>query len=243
MVRLRTTFDAGYSLLEMLVVVSILAAVAFVTTGAYTNVIETSGERLVLTEMQEIAAAIRQFKQDTGYFPKTGPFALEEDDGAVTDASLMANFPHSGSTQEARENWFYSTANFYQVLGPVNPLTGSGHMLESWNSETGRGWRGPYLSGVSDGYVDIGNDISIDPPGSPLNGNHVEDVDGIADPFMFRGIDNLLDWSRRPRPDRVEVEKWGRPYLLLEIDEKLSLVSMGPDGDYGTDDDIVLPLE
>ena len=249
----------GYSLLEMLVVISLLAAVAFVTTGAYTHVIEDSGERLVITEMQEIARAIRQFKQDTGYFPKEGPFNLDVvAGGQVTDASLLADFPHSGSTPVRRQIWFDSQVNFYQLMTTVSPLNGTGHLLEEWNEETGRGWRGPYLQGVRDGYIDVGDD-SDDP--AIVNTTGIADVDGIADPFMFRGkalggseVDGgIFDWSRTHRPvntedpPREEREKWGRPYLLLDLGTpaKLSLVSMGPDGEWdnGLDDDIVLPLE
>jgi len=209
--------------------------------------------------MQEIARAIRQFKQDTGYFPKEGPFNLDSAPGGqVTTASLLADFPYSGTTAAKRQNWFNSQVNFYQLMTTVSPLNGTGHLLEQWNEETGRGWRGPYLQGVRDGYIDVG-----DGPNDPaiVSANGIADVDGIADPFMFRGIagggsevdGNILDWSRTHRPvnagdpAREEREKWGRPYLLLNMGTpaKLSLVSMGSDGEWdnGLDDDIVLPLE
>lgn len=247
----------GYSLLEMLVVISLLAAVAFISTGNYRNVIEDSGERLVLTEMQEIAGAIRRFKQDTGYFPREGPFAHGTVAGqSVTDVNL-SGVNHAGATATARQEWFESPANFYQLL--VAPLL-SGHPagLEQWNNETGRGWRGPYLQGVRDGYVDIGDD-----PDDPTNivTRGIPDVDGIADPFLAGDragggaeVDGrILDWARNHRPvnagdpPREEREHWGRPYLFLQLGTPLkwSLVSMGPDGEYdnGGDDDIVLPLE
>jgi prepilin-type N-terminal cleavage/methylation domain-containing protein len=239
---------AGFSLLEMLVVITILAAVAFIAGGALSGVREQANDQLVRTEMQEIAEAIRQFRQDTGYYPKTGPFNLDTaPGGAVTDAILAVGFPHSGSSAAERQNWFYSPANFYQLYTRASPLAGTGHQLENWDPETGRGWRGPYLKGFAEGYLDIGDGINNgtpdgNPGGDPLGGaNTIEDVEGIADPFEHRPVAGLLDWSADPGV--VEREWWGRPYLLFDLDSKPRLISMGPDGQYGTGDDIELRIE
>lgn len=245
----------GFTLLELLVVVAILAATAFVATGTFSGVAEHAEERLVRAEMQQIVQALRQFKQDTGYYPKEGPFALGATAGQeVTDADLAA-VTHSGGSAAERTRWFNSPANFYQLL--VGPLL-SAHVqgLEQWNAETGRGWRGPYLSGFRDGFVDIGDDINPDQNGSAGNPatvavSAVPDVDGLADPFNQRPVagggsevdSTLLDWSSRARPNRTELSRWGNPYLLLTIDGVRTLVSMGPDGIYGNDDDILLRLE
>lgn len=219
----------GFSLLELLVVVAILAAVAFVAGGTFRGVRERANDQLVRTEMQAIARAIRQFRQDTGYYPKTGPF------------DLPAGNP-------AR---FYSPANFEQLLSPISPLAGTGHQLESWDPETGRGWRGPYLQGYAEGFVDIRDGINSgtpagNPAGNPLAGNNIPDVAGVADPFEHRaasvGGDTLLDWSATA--GGTEREVWGRPYLVFGLDSRPWIVSMGPDGDYGTaDDNIVLNIE
>lgn len=233
----------GFTLLELLVVIAILAAISFIAAGTFRGVGAHADERLVLTEMQEIAKALRQFKQDTGYYPREGPFALgATSNQEVTDADL-ATVAHSGSTAAARARWFNSPANFYQLL--VGPLL-SGHVqnLETWNAETGRGWRGPYLRGFADGRVDIGDDInaSVDGiDGDPLTGNSISNVDGIADPFEYRPAGGLLDWTG------VDAgEPWGRPYLFLQnAAGRWVLISMGPDGEYdqGGGDDIVLPIE
>ena len=269
--------EAGFSLLEMLVVVSLLAATAYVATGAYTGFIEDSQEQMVYSEMQEIAAAIRQFKQDTGYYPKTGPFDLQllgTDPGSVEKNCLpdyiKASVPDNLSDNEIRR-WFYSPANLYQLTSQNSPLECTNHQLEDWDEESGRGWRGPYLRGFRDGYVDIRDNINSslvaseiakraegDVSGNPLEGKDIPDVTGLADPFIdsFENVvgGSLLDWSRTRRrlstddadeqTGRDEIEKWGRPYLVFDWNSSPHLMSMGPDGvfDSGTNDDIVLQL-
>jgi hypothetical protein len=217
---------------------------------------DDADERLVRAEMQEIAKALRQFRQDTGYFPQQGPFALDIDSGQVVNAGLPLHA--RGLANAAKRRWFYSPANFSQLLSSTSPLNGSGHQLTEWDAETGRGWRGPYLSGFRDGFVDIGDEINPDQQGE--NGDPttvvvaaILDVDGLADPFLHRSVavvdaavdNDLLDWASLVRPNRTELNQWGRPYLFLEVNGRWSLVSMGPNGEYdqGGDDDIVLPLE
>jgi prepilin-type N-terminal cleavage/methylation domain-containing protein len=241
----------GFTLLELLVVVSILSAVAFIAAGTFRGASEQANDGLVRVEMQVIAKAIRQFKQDTGYYPKTGPFDLDNAVG-VPHVNLPSD---SGSNDTARERWFYSPANFYQLLTATSPLVGTGHQLEAWDPETGRGWRGPYLQGYQDGYLDIRDGINDgtwlgDITGDPLSGNNITDVVGIADPFDFRSVvvggDTLMDWSTTS--GGAERDKWGRPYLFIDLDSggsvvQMGLISMGADGELGTDDDIKLKLD
>lgn len=242
----------GFTLLEMLVVITLLAAVAFVAGGTYLGVHEQANDQLVRTEMQEIAKALRRFKQDTGYYPKTGPFDLQAHGGSVPYANLPA---WAGGNDAARDLWFYSPANFYQLLSRASPLNGTGHLLASWNPETGRGWRGDYLQG-DDGFLDIGAGINSgttpagNSGGNPLApGIHIPDVEGVADPFEHRAVNvggnTLLDWSAVA--NGVERAVWGRPYLVFDLNANPRIVSMGPDGVYGmvngTTDDIELRVE
>ena len=229
----------GFTLLELLVVVAILAGLSFVASGTFRGVAEHADERLVRVEMQQIAQALRQFKQDTGYFPREGVFKLSADGGQV--ASLPS---HTGGTDA---EWFYSPANLYQLLATTSPLAGSGHVLETWNEESGRGWRGPYLTGFKDGSVIIGDDLNPADPdaadnvsGDPTAGTEVDAV-GVSDPFEHKPIGTLFAWSSVPAGDR-----WGRPYLFLQTaanSNRWQLVSMGPDGEYNNADDIILQVE
>lgn len=232
----------GFTLLELLVVIAILAGTAFIASGSFWHVREKSEEALVRPEMQEIARALRQFRQDTGYFPKEGPFALDLDTsigGKVGEDGLPSQVRDLYSTNpDALRRWFYSPANFYQLLTSVSPLAGGGtdHPLAEWDPEAGRGWRGPYLGGFRDGYVDIGDDINRDlndtslPDGqkadnvigdpTAVDNSAIPDVNGLADPFVYKPVagggsgvdDTLLDWNLLHRPadmsDAEEVKKW-----------------------------------
>lgn len=229
----------GFTLLELLVVVAILAAIAFIAAGTYKGVAERTDESLVRTEMLQIAQALRQFRQDTGYFPGEGVFRLSDDGGAIPSDSV------TGADLAEKRQWLYSPANFYQLLDTTSPLPAT-HLLAAWNRETGRGWRGPYLTGFREGQVKIGDGINPPAPnaadnvaGDPLQGTAVT-VDGIADPFEHQqGADGLLGWSGVPANER-----WGRPYLFLRnAAGRWLLISMGPDGEYGNGDDIALAIE
>ncbi len=218
-------------------VVSILAATAFVATGAFQGISQQANDGLVRTEMQEIARAIRQFRQDTGYYPKTGPFARVAEGGMVPNSVDSA--------------WFYSPANFSQLF--IEPTDGSTPIM-AWDINVGRGWRGPYLKGFSEGFVDIRADInSADSPagnvsGDPLSGGDIPDVPGIADPFEHRAESvssgTLLDWVMTAG-GTDPLKTWGRPYLLFDLDSSPTLISMGPNGEYnqGGGDDIVLNIQ
>jgi len=61
----------GFTLIELLVVVSILAALAGLASVAMGSYQQDSEEKITRVEMQRIANAIRRFKADTGYWPKT----------------------------------------------------------------------------------------------------------------------------------------------------------------------------
>ncbi|WDP92769.1 MAG: prepilin-type N-terminal cleavage/methylation domain-containing protein [Desulfobacter sp.] len=243
----------GFTLLELLVVVAILAAVASVGATTFFRVREGAAEQVARMEMQAIAKALRQFKADTGYFPKTGPFNLTSASGGKVSYARLPGY--AGNNDSECALWFNSPANFYQLF--KNPLEDSGHALEDWNPETGRGWRGPYLAGFQEGYLDIRsgvNDTVEGTPygkedGSPLSGANIPDVEGIADPFEHPaeevGGNTLLDWCRSPNNGAPERRVWGRPYLLFYDSSagEWHLVSMGLDGTYGSSDDIQLNIK
>lgn len=223
-----------FTLLELLIVAAILVAIAGIGISNLSRVTDRANDGLVLAEMQTIAKAIRLFKQDTGYYPNTGPFKLSTDDKAK------------------------SPANFYQLLSSESPLP-SGHQLEKWNPETGRGWRGPYLTGFDDGKVSIGSEINnatfsnVNDPNyytelDPTEGNIINNISGIADPFTHKPENLFLKWKFRywDKKDREwkdkERDEWGRPYLVFDLQGQPFLISMGRDGEYGTADDIILNI-
>lgn len=74
-IRFHKPAQSGFTLIEMLVVLSIMAVVAGVGVQALNGVTNSVKDDLARTEMNEIASAIQRFHADTGYWPKQGPFA------------------------------------------------------------------------------------------------------------------------------------------------------------------------
>lgn len=202
---------SGFTLLELLIVVSLLAVVATTVVVAYQNVDDDAGLNVARHEILQIKDALLNFRRDTGFFPKQGPFnILGEGTGRVLvgdsggPSHLPSDVPPAQST-----DWFNSPANFWQLYGrdepcpnlllpssnPRSPICGmelnftSGnlHPLESFNPDTRRGWNGPYLKRFGEGMVEISDGLKGDGSGSPIDDNNatrLQQVRGVADPFQ-----------------------------------------------------------
>ncbi len=226
--RIRNGCEAGFTLLELMVVTAILMALAGGVALSLSNAEETAKIQIARHEMQQLKQALLQFRRDTGHFPTPA-----------------------------------SPADF-SALYDIKAET-------AWNIDTGRGWRGPYLSRAGEGYVDIGDELSQDGcSGIPVNGNSLV-VPGVADPFDHQPVipgsyaiceenekneNCLLDWRTTPDDGDEDDEDGdkaydhhGRPYLLFDLQapnalpagyasaeeyvrERARIVSMGPDGRY-----------
>ncbi len=257
------TRQTGFSLLELLVTISILAAVAGIGTSLYLPSINSASTKVARAEIVEIIKAIKQFKKDTGYYPKQGPFALSGSAiGQVDIDSIPVLDSGDPSTNTVKEYWFNSPANFWQLY--ITPIKNnvSGDEVMPWSADTGRGWKGPYLQNKRE-LVDIGNSLSIQdvnnpalspiprygiPVGVLLNSGSLKNIYGIADPFIndsevvVNEVDSdnlLLDWhilhtlSGGYSPDEHDLTRYGMPFLLMYKNGKPRLISMGPDGEYG----------
>ena len=203
----------GFTLLELLVVMAIMAIVAGSVIATLGGTGEHATEQVAQAEMAELKKAILQFRRDTGWLPKQGPFSLQG--LSLQGAAILP------SGKDAA--WFDSPANFYQLFeNPLDPA----HPLAAWNPDTGRGWHGPYLSRGGPMLVTMGQDL---------------EVPGVADRFAHPPDGGLYAWRTSQGP----LSRWGRPYLLLDIDlPQPYLLSFGPNGRYesGAGDDIVLFL-
>lgn len=69
----------GLSLLELLVVVSILAAIAGIGTAYYDSIGEDKKDDLTRIEINQLAAAVKQFHTDTGTWPGFADVDLDGD--------------------------------------------------------------------------------------------------------------------------------------------------------------------
>ena len=130
----------GLTLLEMLVVMGVLAAVAGVGVQLLTGVQDEAEETLARAEMRNLAAAIRAFRRDTGYWPRQGPFAAAATGTEPADMSQLFVQPNDGTDD-----------------------------ILPWASAAGAGWNGPYLSELDAVSVTVGP-MGADGAGDPETG-------------------------------------------------------------------------
>ena len=117
-------YAKGFSLIELLAVVLVLAILSTIALTAFDGVDDEAALELTKTEMTELAKAVRRFKQDTGHYP--------DEANLISDEKKLAllHFCHDDPS---------GTAASYDVN------------CKGLDKDTGIFWRGPYME--SDGYV------------------------------------------------------------------------------------------
>ena len=236
--------STGFTLLELLVVLLIIAVVAGGAVMLSENVDSHAQESLVQNEIREVRAAILRFEQDTGFLPKMGPFAWKFVGG------------HTNSSKD--RTWFESPANFSQLFR--EPCDALGNPVLPWSVDRGRGWRGPYLRQDGEGYVDISDDLQLDGTGNPV-GTGIPPllrIPAVADPFDHPPVKVAevwyLAWHLEPVHSAVganqitdALDRHGRPYFLFDLNDRRNarLVSCGLNGKYesqgaGRRDDVIV---
>lgn len=155
----------GFTLLEMLVVISLMALVATIGLFSYEGAQDESRVDGTKFEMLELKKALLQFRADNGAFPCT---VYNENDRpyelvianmlgfTLSGISFPAGLDDSAGDAADRRAWCETNALQMLRIFPFDerdndPSTGSyidpvstAHPL--WNSDSKRGWRGPYLS-------------------------------------------------------------------------------------------------
>lgn len=217
----------GLTLLELLLVVAVMATVSGGLVVSLGSNLDASYARLAQVERAELERALRQFVADTGDLPLRGAFALEGDGGLV---------PRPASPPADFDDRAYAPGNWEQLLTGRSPLEGTGHPLAEWNPDTRRGWRGPYLTRVADGWVYAPDDV-VAPAGTTLP------VRGVAGPWSadypwFLDLDGFAAGRR--------LAERGAPYLHnFGTGDPAWFRDAGPNGVHegGTNDDVTVALE
>ena len=243
----------GFTLLELLTVVAVVAVIGGLVVLALGGLRGKVQADVSGYEMRAMHDAIKAFRRDTGYYPKQGPFALTADGGQVdpTNASHWPSFL-AAATSVQRTNWFLHPGNFYQLVLAQSPLNGTGHVLETFRPQTGRGWRGPYLKDGAAGTV-AGDAGQYDPashahtpaswnPGdwNGVGGTSVANMIFVCDAQMGKPG----DFPVRQLGEVTGYAEFGRPYFYFLSGSAAWLVGMGPDRTYqggsAASDDVVL---
>ncbi len=138
--------QSGFTLLELLVVITLLGIVAGAVVLGYEGVQDQGREDVTRFEMAEIRKALLQFRRDSGsnQFPGQGVYDCTDsfNGGSDTDANTAMTFPaEAGSTNAEKITWCQSTTNFWMLF--TDPFGRSED--DQWNEDTKRGWHGPYI--------------------------------------------------------------------------------------------------
>lgn len=186
----------GFTLVELLVVCSILAALSVTAWGTYLGVQESNEDAIARTDLMRLANALRRFRQDTGYYPGQGPFVLAATAQVEADCSASDGILRSWAepTDDAvRDDWFKSPANIAQLLSaPSICLKHPQAHLRRWNPDTQRGWHGPYFDTSLRDWVDHGKDLNAPiggvpyGDGDPQAGEKILDIPAYGNGSRFR---------------------------------------------------------
>lgn len=224
----------GFTLLELLVVVTILAAVAGIAYGTMGGVQQRLDDDADRVQIAEVARALRQFRADTGFYPRQGPFALPADGGvALADcAPAPACFASPANLGQLFTAPCLDTSAPAQPFGFVVPDCAS---APSTSAAEPRRWRGPYLqtnAGGSLRYVDVGDGLGADGTGSPLAGAHLR-VLGQPDAHRNTGADpaGWFNWYQQIAAPAADSLMSRRPILFIAV-APARVVAFGPDGQY-----------
>lgn len=124
--RIRVSRIQGFTLLELLVVVTLMALMAGVALLAGDGVEDQARYDATKVEMAELRKALLQFRRDVGHFPDAAGLIVAEN-----RLALLSNCQSNDATK----------INTYDVG------------CSAWNPDTHRGWNGPYVSNVGADYA------------------------------------------------------------------------------------------
>lgn len=220
--------DRGFTLIELLVVLAVLVSIAGIAVSTYGNLEEEEKVAIARIEMAHLATAVKQFKEDTGFWPGYG--------GNPTDGGYRYN-----------NNPFFWGVLIDGMDDRDQEETAEDRAgVPSWNPVSQRGFRGPYISNkmlsytpIQNGYTSAVNgvfsgeagDINMTDSDDAIDDDEFEDqfnvqrAERLDDPFATTFVYdvNLL----LPPAD-------GRAYALLSINNRNIILCAGPNGRHET---------
>ncbi len=205
--------QAGFTLLELLAVIALMAVVAGTAVLAYDGVQDQGRQDATRFEMAEVRKALLQFRRDSGSndLPGQGAYDCEELADEAIANGRPATWPAAPAVPVVNNTnkadwitWCQHPANFWMLF--VDPLGGG------WNPDTHRGWNGPYLQRKSGllSYAGIDNlSVIIDAYQAPYLMLDLNDA--VRARLLSIGPDRT---DNNPSPSSCQIASTGDDTLL-----------------------------
>ena len=179
--RLRT---AGFTLIELTVVLAVIVTLALVLTPSVTNFINDSRVARARGDTQTIAGAVLQFFRDTGFYPQ---WSVSNNGGPGTAQNKVDLLVGPGNVPAVAQANLWTTGVADQ-LEDQRVANAPGYTART--STSAFGWNGPYVS----------NTINAD----PWNNRYAVNV-GLIDPSVgvkdAGGANKNAVWALSPGAD------------------------------------------
>ena len=131
---------AGFTLIELTVVLAVIVTLALILTPSITNFINDSRVARTRVDTQTVAAAVVQFYKDNGFFPQWSAATAGGPGTAANKVNLLIS-PGNVPTTAAATTWTTGTSD---TLG--NQLMSNAPSYTLRTATATFGWNGPYLS-------------------------------------------------------------------------------------------------
>ena len=132
--------NAGFTLIELTVVLAVIVTLALILTPSITNFISDSRVARTRTDTQTVASSIVQFYKDNGFFPQWSQASAGGPGSSGDKVDLLIS---GGNTPTVAAANTWTTGTTGSLVGQLMSNT-PGYTLK--NATAQFGWNGPYLS-------------------------------------------------------------------------------------------------
>lgn len=126
--------NAGFTLIEVIVIVAILAILAGILTPMVFKQIDDAKEARALADAKAISTAILVFRKDTGQWPNKAF-------GCLPNVTILKGA--TGNDPQGIEAFNQTTPQYFDDI-----LTSDGNNCWPYDNNSKIGWKGPYLKNV-----------------------------------------------------------------------------------------------
>ncbi|MDR0564952.1 MAG: prepilin-type N-terminal cleavage/methylation domain-containing protein [Azoarcus sp.] len=204
----------GFTLLELLAVIAILVVLAGTATIMLRDTDRRVEDEIARVELLRLAAALRQFHDDTGYWPKESVFRPATNCAALAGCAASGGDCGGGIAPGALPpsgaDWFNDDANLTLLFTP--PALCAEHPLaplQTRDATARRGWNGPYLPLANQRWVDTENPAVKNVPAYGAGPAFEPDNSGA---WQWR---SLLPSAPGYNRDKHEFSRHARPFLFV----------------------------